>query len=196
MASPETSLVYRAKAGDPDATDALLSAYAPQAFRVALHILGRVADAEEATQTALLKAFSTLGRFDPSRPFAPWLLRIVAREALNLSRAERTRLDFWRRHEQIEEAEDVEAIAIAREQNRELWRALRRLKAQDRLILTLTYFTGMDEEDVAIALRIRRGTVKSRKHRALTRLRALLEDEFPWLRDAVLGPGKLEAGLE
>ena len=197
MASPDMTLVYRARAGDGDAADALLSANAPQAYRVALHILGNEADAEEATQTALLKAFSALGSFDPHRPFAPWLLRIVAREALNLRRAERTRLIFWQRHAQIEEEEeDVEAIAITRARTRELWRAVRRLTAQDRLILTLTYFMGMDEGDVAVTLRIRRGTVKSRKHRALTRLRALLEDEFSWLRDAVLGLGELEAGLE
>lgn len=60
------------------------------------------------------------------------------------------------------------------------------LKTDDRLLLTLSYFMGLSEADVGAALGIKRGTVKSRKHNALLRLRALVEREFPALRPEVL----------
>jgi DNA-directed RNA polymerase specialized sigma24 family protein len=71
----------------------LLGAHATQAHRLALHIVRNQVDAEDATQTAFVNAFTNLGRFDERRPFAPWLLRIVAREALKVLRADRTRWD-------------------------------------------------------------------------------------------------------
>jgi len=183
----EAKVVRRAKDGDLAAVAELLGDHATQAHRLALHILRNQADAEDATQTALVKAFTNLGRLDEKRPFAPWLLRIVAREALMLRRAERTRLAFWQRQAQAEEsAESTESAVIVRAEHQELWRAVNRLKDDDRLILTLTYFMGMGEADVATALGIRRGTVKSRKHNALVRLRALVAREFPGLRRDVL----------
>lgn len=183
----EVELVRRAKAGDGAAVAELLSTHATPAFRLALHILRHQADAEDAAQAALLKAFANLGRFDERRPFAPWLLRIVTREALNLRRAERTRFVFWQRHTEVEESEEaVESAVAVKVEHQELWRAVNELKADDRLLLTLSYFMGLSEADVGSALGIKRGTVKSRKHNALLRLRALVEREFPALRREVL----------
>lgn len=186
----EQELIRRAKAGDRAAVAELLGAHATQAHRLALHIVRNQADAEDATQTAFVKAFTNLGRFDVRRPFAPWLLRIVAREALNLQRAERSRFAFWQRQAPMNESQEtVESAVDVKVEHQELWRAVNRLKDDDRLVLTLSYFMGLSEAEVAEILRIRRGTVKSRKHNALARLRALVEREFPELQQAVLeGP--------
>lgn len=183
----EQELVRRAKADDRDALAELLGAHTTQAYRLALHIVRNQADAEDATQTAFIKALTNLTRFDERRPFAPWLLRIVIHEALNLKRAERTRLAFWQRHSQVAQSQEtVESAVMVRVEHQELWRAVNRLKDDDRLVLTLSYFMGLGEADVAVALGIKRGTVKSRKHNALARLRALVEREFPELQHAVL----------
>lgn len=183
----EQDLIRRAKTGNRDAAGELLSAHATQAYRLALHIVRNQADAEDATQTALVRAFANLRRFDEQRPFAPWLLRIVGREALKVLRAERTRLAFWQRHAQVAQSQEtVESAVMVRVEHEELWRAVNRLKDDDRLVLTLSFFMGLGEADVAEALGIKRGTVKSRKHNALGRLRALVEREFPELQHAVL----------
>jgi RNA polymerase sigma-70 factor (ECF subfamily) len=158
-----------------------------------LHILRNQADAEDATQNAFVRAFTNLGRFDERRPFAPWLLRIVAREALKVLRAERTRFALWQRQTQVVESQEtVESIVLARAEHRDLWSALRRLKTNDQLVLVLTYFMGLGEEDVAVTLGIKRGTVKSRKHNALARLRALVERDFPGLAGQALERPELE----
>ena len=182
----EQDLIRRAKAGNRAAAGELLSAHATQAYRLALHIVRNQADAEDATQTAFVKAFTNLRRFDEQRRFAPWLLRIVGREALKVLRAERTRLAFWQRNAQVAQSQEtVESAVMVMVEHEELWRAVNRLKDDDRLVLTLSFFMGLSEADVAEALGIKRGTVKSRKHNALKRLRAVVEREFPELGDAI-----------
>ena len=191
----EQELVRRAKADDRAALAELLGAHATQAYRLALHIVRNQADAEDATQTAFIKALTNLTRFDERRPFAPWLLQIVVHEALNLQRAERTRLAFWQRHTQdAESPETVESAVMVRVDHQELWRAVNRLKDDDRLVLTLSFFMGLGEADVAEALGIKRGTVKSRKHNALVRLRTLVEREFPGIGVETLG-GSASEGI-
>ena len=192
----ELELVRRAKAGDNAALSELLAGHSTRAYRVALHVLRNQADAEDAIQNAFVKAFSNLARFDERRPFAPWLLRIVVREALNLGRAERTRFAFWQRQyehpQRLEVEETAESIALDRVEQQDLLRAVNQLRTNDRLVITLSYFMGMSEADVAVTLGVRRGTVKKRKHDALVRLRALVQREFPGLQPLVAE--RLESG--
>ena len=184
MAVSETELIRRAKADDRTAMAELLSAHAERSYRVALHILRNETDADDATQNAFIRAFTNLGRFEEGRPFSPWLLRIVTRESLMIRRAERTRLAFWRRHAQSEESEtSVESVVQVKVEHRDLWRAVNRLKADDRTVLTLSYLMGMSGAEVAETLGIREGAAKKRKHTALKRLRAVVEREFPELSD-------------
>ena len=166
----------------------LIGTHATQAHRLALQIVRNQADAEDATQTAFIKAFTNLGRFEERRPFAPWLFRIVAREALKVLRAERTRLAFWQRQARVTESEEaVESAVVVKVEHQELWRAVNRLKDDDRLVFTLSYFMGFSEAEISEAMGIKRGTVKWRKHKALARLRELVKREFPGLGEAALG---------
>ena len=57
------------------------------------------------------------------------------------------------------------------------------------MVLALSFFMEMSEAEVADALGIKRGTVKSNKHKALRRLRAVVEREFPALKDTVMETG-------
>ena len=67
-----------------------------------------------------------------------------------------------------------------------LWQAVRRLSQADQEIIYLRYFLEMSESETSEALRVAVGTVKSRTHRALGRLRTVIENEFPALRESVL----------
>ena len=133
----------------------LVSAHFVQVHRLAFHILRNEADAEDATQNAFLKALTNLKRFDEQRSLAPWLLRIVTREALMIRRADRTRFAFWQRWAQpARDEENVESTAVVRSEHRQLWGAINQLKTNDRLVLTLSYFMGMSEADIAVTLDI------------------------------------------
>ena len=80
----------------------------------------------------------------------------------------------------------MESTAVVRSEHRQLWGAINQLKTNDRLVLTLSYFMGMSEADIAVTLDIKPGTVKSRKHNALQRLRALVKQSDPWARGGVV----------
>ena len=75
----------------------------------------------------------------------------------------------------------VEALAMQAATADTLWQAIRRLDAHDQEVLYFRFFLDMSEAETADALAVAQGTVKSRTHRALGRLRAVVEREFPAL---------------
>ena len=168
----EEMLVERACRGDPAAFEELVLAYQSLAFRTAFVIVGDAADAEEAAQDGFVKAHRALGRFRRGEPFRPWLLAIVANEARNRRRARgrRTALALRAAAEPGAAGDDPEEAALATERRQGLLQALERLRDEDRDVLACRYFLELSEDETAAALGIARGTVKSRTHRALSRL--------------------------
>ena len=82
-------LVGRAHRGSRDAAAMLFERHWGGAWRLARTVSGRRDMADDIVQDAFERAFAALGRFDQSRPFAPWLHRIVINRALDLLRSER-----------------------------------------------------------------------------------------------------------
>jgi RNA polymerase sigma-70 factor (ECF subfamily) len=182
----ETALVRRAQAGDGAAYGELVGRHEQAAFRVAYVLLGTAADAEDAVQEAFVKAYLALGRFRAGEPLRPWLLQVVGNESRNRRRARG-------RHEGLVEraisavrggaagparepaAPSPELEALAGETRDEVRAALGRLRDQERLVVTCRFLLDLSEAETAAALGLPAGTVKSRLHRALRRLRADLE---------------------
>ena len=174
----EDELVERARGGDADAFAALVSEHEEIAFRTAYLIARNAADAEEAVQSGLVKAWHALPRFRRGAPVRPWLLAIVANEARNRRRAagRREGLALRAAHElpSGDAAPSPEGRILAAEERAGLLAALERLRDEDRLVLSCRYLLDLGEEETANVLSLRRGTVKSRTSRALERLRAEL----------------------
>jgi RNA polymerase sigma factor (sigma-70 family) len=174
----EKELVARARRGDADAYEELVRTYQGIAFRTAYLIAGNAADAEEAAQDGLVKAYRALWRFRPGAPFKPWLLRIVANEARNRRRSAGRRAALALRAAgdvaSGDAAPSPEATLLGAERREELLAALNRLPDHDREALACRYFLDLSEGETAAALGVRPGTVKSRLSRALERLRVEL----------------------
>src|SRR6476659_7343891 len=83
----ENELVERARRGDAAAYEELVRLHEHVAYRTALVFSASPADAQDAAQEALLKAWWALPRFRAGAPFRPWLLAIVANEARSRVRA-------------------------------------------------------------------------------------------------------------
>ncbi len=175
----DIALAERARDGDERAFEDLMRTYQPLAFRTAYLLTGSAADAEDAVQTAFVKAWRSLPRFRAGAPFKPWLLRIVTNEAHNRRRSERRRVELRLRATAAHPSEDAapspEGAALGREQREALLRAVESLGDRDRDVLTCRYFLELTEEETAEVLGLRRGTVKSRTARALERLRGEVE---------------------
>ncbi|HKU56955.1 MAG TPA: sigma-70 family RNA polymerase sigma factor, partial [Gaiellaceae bacterium] len=83
---PEQELVLHAQTGDTRAFEQLVEPHREVMFRVAYLIARNAADAEDAAQEALVKAWRALGRFRADAPVRPWLVAIAANEARNRRR--------------------------------------------------------------------------------------------------------------
>jgi RNA polymerase sigma-70 factor (ECF subfamily) len=152
------------------------------AFRVAVLLLGTVADAEDAAQEGFVRAYLALGRFRVGEPFRPWLLEVVGNEARNRRRSRGRREGLLERAASALRAGGPEGRAagpepaiIAGETNAELRAALASLDEGERQVVTCRYLLELNEAETAAALGIPAGTVKSRLHRGLRRLRDRLE---------------------
>ena len=184
----EAQLVDRARRGDVGAYEQLVRNYQRLAVRTAHVITGEAADAQDAAQEAFVKAFYSLNRFREGAPFRPWLLRIVANEAINRRNAawrkSRLALRVAESRTPDDAAPSPEAAALGHELRAELVDALNRLKPEDRLVVAYRYFFDLSEAEMADALGCRRGTVKSRLSRALERLRAEFPASLTWTEPA------------
>ncbi len=184
----EIALVARARKGDPAAWNELVRNHQEHIFRLAYLVLRDAAEAEDVAQEAFVRAFLSLDSFDSNRPLRPWLTRIAVNLARNRRRALGRYLNQLRRLFSDEpEPERTNAGPENAVQNHwlanDLWTAVQRLSPIRQEVVYLRYFLAMSEADMAEALEIPKGTIKSRLHRALAELRRIIEDDFPELRD-------------
>lgn len=175
----DTELVERAKRGEVSAYEELVRRYEDIAVRTAAVIAG-AAESQDAAQEAFVKAYRALDRFRPGAPFRPWLLRIVANEAINRRRAGRRMAALALRAAESRPKDDAapspEWAALRREQHEQLVDALNELRPEDRLVVAYRYWFELSEREMADALGCAVGTVKSRLSRAMERLRRVLAD--------------------
>jgi RNA polymerase sigma-70 factor (ECF subfamily) len=172
----EGAILARVRGGDSTAYAELVLRHAPVAKRTAV-FLGAGSEADDVVQESFVKAYRGLGGFREDAAFRPWLLRIVANETRNLqrSRSRRTRREeLAALPESVLDPADEAAVG---ERRRELLAAVRELPDNYRLVVTCRYLLELDEQETATVLGWPRGTVKSRLHRALGRLRTQLPDK-------------------
>ena len=179
----EASLIEAAQAGDQASFEELVMTYQEIAVRTAYVIVGDRDEASDAAQDGFVKAFYALSRFRPGAPFRPWLLRIVANEAINRRRAGQRRSEL-RTQLAVDDTPGAslagpEEAALRGERRAELLGAVNALRPEDRLIIAYRFWLDLPEAEMAAALRVPRGTVKSRLSRALGRLRAALAMPAP-----------------
>lgn len=178
-AALDDDLVTRVRAGDREAYDALVARHTASAYRTAV-LLGAGPDAEDVVQDAFVKAYRKLPRYRGEASFRSWLLAIVANETRNLHRT-RTRRDGLTLRaaaaEPVAAATDGLDAVLAAERRAALVGALRRLPVRDREVIVCRYLLDLGEDETVTVLGLPRGTVKSRTHRALAKLRALLDRE-------------------
>ncbi|TDD69308.1 RNA polymerase sigma factor [Jiangella aurantiaca] len=175
----EQAAIARVRAGDADAYAVLVRRHAADARRLAV-VAGAGPDADDVVQLAFVKAYRSIGTFRDGAPFRPWLLRIVLNEARNATRADRRYRAAADRSFVLGAAtaavavDDPAASALTAERRAELLAALRTLPEPQRRVVACRYLLDLDEEETATVLGWPRGTVKSRLHRALRRLRSQL----------------------
>jgi RNA polymerase sigma-70 factor (ECF subfamily) len=180
----EASLISRAAQGDAAAWEPVVITHQEAVFRLAYLILGNPDDAQDVAQETFVRAWKNLGRFDRSRPLRPWLLRIAANLANNRRRSAARYFAALVRTVQVDaDAPGIEEQGAQHIESQQLWQAVRGLGSSDQQILYLRYFLDLSVVETAETLQMAEGTVKSRSHRALDRLRTIIRRDFPTLGD-------------
>lgn len=159
--------------------DELCRLYAADVCRFAALMSRTPADAEDLAQEALLKAVRSLRTFDPSRgSVSAWLWRIVANSAKDAAGRRRRWMDLVVRAGVMtpRQSETVEEVALAHIRDRELREILSTLPLRDRTLLALRYGAGLDAGEAGRTLGMQPEAAGKAIRRALSRLRARMEE--------------------
>lgn len=177
----EKTLIQRAGTGDEDAFAQLVSAYEKPIYNLTLRMTGNRDDAFDLTQETFLKAWHAISLFQFDSKFLTWLCRIASNTCIDFLRKERRRktvsltaLDEMGEQYEIDVTDQSldPAGILEKTMDREaVFEALQRLPAEYRAALSMHVIDDMRYEDIAQALNINPGTVKSRIFRARERLR-------------------------
>jgi RNA polymerase sigma-70 factor (ECF subfamily) len=160
----ERARVRAAQAGSVADLEELFRAHWGRAYRAAYLVVHDAAAAEDVAQEAFLAAVRNLDRFDATRPFGPWLHRIVVNRAIDWSRARKLRGET--------ELHDVHAAPeAAASPDGSLLAALAALPPEHRAVIVLRHLLGYTPGEIAELLELPRGTVNSRLRRGLDSLK-------------------------
>jgi RNA polymerase sigma-70 factor, ECF subfamily len=191
-------LMGRVRAGDREAFARLFDRHAPAVLGLLVRILGSRSEAEEVLQEVFLQTWRQAGRYEPGRATPRgWLLVLARSRALDVVRSREAR-----RRREMDLATDPSGVAgsavvagnpgapaatlattaplgterlEADERRRQVHSALDRLPDEQRRCIELAYFEGLSQSQIAQRLDAPLGTVKSRIHLGMSKLREALQ---------------------
>ena len=175
----DEQLLAAYQSGDTDAFTQLVGRYEKELYHFLVRFLGQTTLAEEAFQEAFLQVHISADRFETDRRFRPWLYTIAANKARDLMRSrarrpatqittgedENSDADLWAHL--LRDETTPEDVLSRKEQKEKVQQVVTALPDHFREIVIMAYFQQLSYKDMAEALQIPLGTVKSRLHAAV-----------------------------
>ena len=174
---PSRAVLERARFGDERAFEAVVDAYGGLVLNLAWRMVRDRQEAEDAAQEVFFRLYRVFDRYDPARPFLPWLRRVATNLLLNLIAGKARKIR--RRTASLEvmkedhgelpvdpSSEDAPDRTLARERAEILRGAMTEMRPDYRAILALRYFEGRSYDELVDVLALPMGTVKNRLFRA------------------------------
>jgi RNA polymerase sigma-70 factor (ECF subfamily) len=184
MTLTDEELVARAKAGDLDSFNVLVSRWERPIYALAYRTLGREEDARDVVQEAFLRAYRGLKGFKGEAKFSSWLYRITLNLCRDWSRRER-RAPIVQvpegtdpvelADERVQTTESVEDLVARREMSDAVAKAMAELPEEQRTAIMLKEYHGLTFQEIAGMLDCPLSTVKTRLYQGLSVLRRRLE---------------------
>ncbi|GDX40123.1 RNA polymerase sigma factor [Armatimonadota bacterium] len=184
----EQLLIDRCKKGENAAFDQLIRNYEKRVYNLAYRLCGSYDEANDVSMDAFIRVFQAIKHFRGEANFSTWLFRIVTN--VYLDRRKRVKN---RQHLSLEEYIELEESSIARqiedpaphpgqvaetnERNTVLQKAVASLPDYQRAMVVLYHTEGLSYDEIAEALDLPIGTVKSRLNRARLVLREKLQSK-------------------
>lgn len=165
--------VVLAQSGDRAAFGALYEAVSTELYRMALYTLGNPQDAEDAVAETFMEAWRGIAGLRDPEAFRGWIFRILSfrcKRKIGQYILHRKEIDLDSYYETAEEAAPETGTLRA-----ELVNALEHLSAEEREIVLLSVLEGYTQREIAEMLQLPQGTVSSKLHRSLKKLRHDME---------------------
>lgn len=188
----ERSLIRLSRSGDRSAFERLVLQKRDRAYRIALNIVGDEDEAKDVAQSAFIRLWSVIARYDEALPFDPWFSRIV----VNLA------IDAYRRRQRIgavpggggdpaggptgrAAAQPDADVELMRAELRSVFRDVASaLAPAQRVAFTLKEIEGMETEEIAQVMGVKASTVRNHLMQARRILRDELRRRYPeYLKD-------------
>ncbi len=178
-------LVSRAQTGDQSAYNALVRKHEERAYKFAFRLTRDPEEAADVVAEAFIRVYNALPNFKGNSTFTTWLYRILTNCFLDMKKKDKSKhnvsLDASLQteesevHRQLEDPKaspqkDFEKV----ERERRMQRAVHRLPEYQRALVVMYHAEQMSYDEIAAALDLPVGTVKSRLNRARLTLRELL----------------------
>ena len=179
----DLALIERAQRGDRDAVNQLVTKYQARAYQFAYRLTGNPDDASDLVAEAFVRVYTALPRFRRDSQFSTWLFRIVTNCFLDAKKKtdrkptdqlEDAWVDVDAKSTIVEQESPVEASERG-EREEILQRGIEKLPEYQRAMIVMFHVENLSYEDIAAALDLPIGTVKSRLNRARLALREILE---------------------
>jgi len=177
----EKSILKKCRNGDLNAFNHIVNAYNNRAFYYALSILHNHHDALDLAQEAFVKAFRAINTFDISKPFLPWLLRIVRNLCFNELKKKKRRPESPGPEDGNIFLDNISSktktpfeIVVANELKESIQKAIHTLPEAQREVVFLFHFQELAYQEIAEVMNVPVGTVMSRLFHGRKRLAELL----------------------
>jgi len=182
----DRDLISRCRDGSRDAFDELITRYQRRVYTFAYRLTGNADDAADIAADTFVRLYTSLASFRGDSSFVTWLFRVVTNIYLDSRKKKRVRqtqsldevveLEESAVQRQIEDAgPSPHEIAEARERTAAIQAAVASLPEHQRIMVVMYHVDGLAYEEIAEALQLPIGTVKSRLNRARLALRQKLE---------------------
>lgn len=165
----ERDWLLQAQKGDSQAFSNLVEAYQRPVYNLCYRMLGNAEDAEDASQETFLRAYRWISKYDLTRPFATWLLSIAAHYCIDQIRRRRTPVistEDMMLPDLPDPAPDMDSRLSRKEEQQRIRSLLQILEPTDRAVVVMYYWYDFSYVEIAQALKLTEGAVKSRLHRA------------------------------
>lgn len=169
----DTEIVRSAKEGNQESFAQVYDMIAPELYRVALYTLGNEQDAEDAVSETFVEAYKGIKNLRDEGSFKRWMMTILS------VRCKRHIAGYIKERKNIDIDDILEEPSVpdgvSQSDKISVWDAVGTLSEDERQIIMLATVQGYTTREVSEMLELPHGTVSSKLHRTLRKLRRILE---------------------
>lgn len=158
----ELKLIHKAKRGDIKAFSELYAQLYQELYKFALYTMKHSQDAEDVVSETVIAAYENIKKLKKEESFRSWIFTILMNQC---------KKHFKQNSETEELKDEIKAEEVSQEENYDLLQAFQMLDGEERMILSCSILEGYSSEEIGNMLAMNPATVRSKKSRALEKLR-------------------------